>query len=305
MLIGAHVSSGGGLDRAVERGEALGAESIQIFNQSPRMWRPTKYTDENFAAFRERLAPSPVESVYIHAVYLINVASDDAEVCRKSLESLTHALTVGDGIGAGGVIVHPGSGKGQKPAPTFKRAGKAFGEALARTEHTPLLFENTAGAGFTIGRTFDELAKVIEVSGAGERTGVCLDSCHLFASGYEVREANAFKAVIDEFDRIVGIDRLQALHMNDSMTGLGSNRDRHAIISEGELGEDGLRVFLGEPRFAGLPVLLETGPDGAPDKNQVDTAKRLREEAGVKPARAGRTRGSRRGRTPSRRKSAG
>src|SRR2546421_7302204 len=116
MLIGAHVSSAGGLDRAVERGEALGAEAIQIFNQSPRMWRPTKYTEENFAAFRDRFAASPVKSAYIHAVYLINVASDDAEVCRKSLESLAHALTVGDGIGADGVIVHPGSGKGQKPA---------------------------------------------------------------------------------------------------------------------------------------------------------------------------------------------
>src|SRR5688572_20223181 len=157
MLIGAHVSSAGGLDRAVERGEGMGAETIQIFNQSPRAWRPTRYTEADFAAFRERLAVSPVESIYIHAVYLINVASDDAEVCRKSLESLTHALVVGDAIGARGVIVHPGSGKGQKPAPTYKLAGKAFKEVLKRTESCPVLFENTAGAGFTIGRTFEEL----------------------------------------------------------------------------------------------------------------------------------------------------
>ena len=281
MLIGAHVSSGGGLTRAVERGEEMGAESIQIFNQSPRAWRPTNYTEADFAAFRERLAASPVESVYIHAVYLINVASDDAEVCRKSLESLTHALMVGDGIGAGGVVVHPGSGKGQKPAPTYKAAGKAFKEALKRTERVPLLFENTAGAGFTIGRTFEELARVIEVSGGGKRVGVCLDSCHLLASGYEVRDKRAFKSVVDEFDRVVGLDRLQALHMNDSMTAFGSNRDRHANLGEGELGEDGLRVFLGERRFADLPVLLEVpGPDGhGPDKAQVDIAKRLRKEA--------------------------
>jgi deoxyribonuclease-4 len=306
MLIGAHVSSGGGLDRAVERGEALGAEAIQIFNQSPRMWRPTRYTDENFATFRERLAESPVESVYIHAVYLINVASDDAEVRRKSVESLTHALAVGDAIGAGGVIVHPGSGKGQKPAPTFKRAGKAFAETLGRTERTPLLFENTAGAGFTIGRTFDELAKVIEVSGAGERLGVCLDSCHLLASGYEIRSPDALAAVVDEFDRSVGLERLQALHLNDSMAALGSNVDRHANLGEGELGDDGLRVFLGEQRFTGLPVLIEVpGPDGhGPDKVQVDIAKRLRDEA-ARPARAGRRPGSRPGRTPSRRRSAG
>jgi deoxyribonuclease IV len=283
MLIGAHVSSAGGLARAVERGEERGAEAIQIFNQSPRAWRPTKYTDADFAEFRERLAQSTVESVYIHAVYLINVASDDREVCRKSLESLTHALVVGDGIGAGGVIVHPGSGKGQKPGPTFKAAGKAFKEALARTERAPLLFENTAGAGFTIGRTFEELAKVIETSGHGKRVGVCLDSCHLLASGYEVREAKAFKGVVDEFDAVVGLDRLKALHMNDSMTPLGSNRDRHANLGEGELGEAGLRVFLGEKRFKGLPVLLEVpGPDGhGPDKRQVDIAKRLRAEAGA------------------------
>jgi deoxyribonuclease IV len=283
MLIGAHVSSAGGLAHAVERAEERGAQAIQIFNQSPRAWRPTRYTEDDFAAFRARLAESPVESSYIHAVYLINVASDDAEVRRKSLASLTHALTVGDAIGAGGVIVHPGSGKGQKPAPTFKRAGKAFREALARTERCPLLFENTAGAGFTIGRTFDELAKVIEVSGSGERLGVCLDSCHLHASGYEVRERKAFKAVVDDFDRVVGIARLGALHMNDSMTPFGSNRDRHANLGEGELGEDGLRVFLGEKRFREMPVLLEVpGPDGhGPDKRQVDIAKRLREEAGA------------------------
>jgi deoxyribonuclease IV len=305
MLIGAHVSSAGGLDRAVDRAEERGAEAIQIFNQSPRAWRPTKYTDADFSAFRERLAHSPVESIYIHAVYLINVASDDRDVRRKSLESLTHALTVGDAIGAGGVIVHPGSGKGQKPGPTFQKAGKAFKEALKRTESCPLLFENTAGAGFTIGRTFEELAKMIEVSGGGKRIGVCLDSCHLLASGYEVREAKAFKGVVDEFDAVVGLDRLKALHMNDSMTPFGSNRDRHANLGEGELGEDGLRVFLGEKRFAGLPVLLEVpGPDGhGPDKKQVEIAKRLREEA--RPARAGRTRGSRPGRTRSRRKSAG
>src|SRR5215207_8799018 len=134
MLIGAHVSTSGGLVRALERAEEFGAESMQIFNQSPRAWRPTKYTEDDFAAFRERIAKSPVKSVYIHAVYLINVASDDAEVCRKSRTSLTHALTIGDGIGALGVVVHPGSGKGQSPEPTFKKLGKAMKAALAATK---------------------------------------------------------------------------------------------------------------------------------------------------------------------------
>ena len=280
MLIGGHVSTAGGLERAIERAEERGCETMQIFNQSPRMWRPPKYSDADFAAFRERLAASPVKSVYIHAVYLINVASDDAEVCRKSLASLTHALSVGDAIEAGGVIVHPGSGKGQAPGPTFKKLGKAMKAALAATETCPLLFENTAGAGFTIGRTFEELAEVIEVSGGSDRLGVCLDSCHLLASGYEVREAAAFKAVVDEYDRTVGLDRLQALHLNDSKVPLGSNVDRHANLGEGELGEDGIRVFLGERRFKGLPVLIEVpGPDGhGPDSGQIAIAKRLRDD---------------------------
>ena len=280
MLVGAHVSTAGGLVRALDRAEERGAESMQIFNQSPRAWRPTKYSADDFAAFRERFATSSVESVFIHAVYLINVASDDAEVRRKSLASLTHALSVGEGIGAGGVIVHPGSGKGQAPGPTFRKLGKAMKAALAATGSCPLLFENTAGAGFTIGRSFEELARVIEVSGGGPRLGVCLDSCHLFASGYEVREPAAFEAVVDDYDRIVGLDRLRALHLNDSRATFGSNVDRHANLGEGELGEEGIRVFLGEPRFAGLPVLLETGPEGGgPDKRQVDIAKRLRDDA--------------------------
>jgi deoxyribonuclease-4 len=304
MLIGAHVSTAGGLVRAVERAEALGAEAMQIFNQSPRMWRPTRYSEADFAAFRERFATSPVKSVHIHAVYLINLASDDAEVRRKSLASLTHALTVGDAIGAAGVVVHPGSGKGQAPGPTFKKLGKAIKAALAATDSCPLLLENTAGAGFTIGRTFEELARVVDVSGGGARIGVCLDSCHLLASGYEVRDPTSMKAVVDEYDSVVGLDRLRALHLNDSQAALGSNVDRHANLGDGELGEDGIRAFLGERRFRGMPVLIEVpGPDGhGPDKRQVDIAKRLRDAKG---SRAGRTRGSRPARRPPRGRSAG
>jgi deoxyribonuclease IV len=179
------------------------------------------------------------------------------------------------------VIVHPGSGKGQAPAPTLKRVGRAMATALAETDSCRLLFENTAGAGFTIGRTFDELAEVVELSGAGARIGICLDSCHLLASGYEVRDRATLAQVLDEYDRTVGFDRLHGLHLNDSQAPLGSNRDRHANLGEGELGEEGIRVFLAEPRFEELPVLIEVpGPDGhGPDKRQVDIAKRLRDEA--------------------------
>jgi deoxyribonuclease-4 len=281
MLIGGHVSVAGGLERAVERAEAMGCETMQIFNQSPRAWRPTRYAPEEISAFRERFAESAVESVFIHAVYLINVASDDAETRRKSLASLTHALCVGDAIDAGGVIVHPGSAKKGPQDRSMKLIGKAFKKALSDSERCPLLLENTAGAGGTIGRSIDELAWLVELVGGDKRVGVCLDSCHLLASGHEVREPSELSKVVNACKRKLGLRRLRCLHLNDSKTPLASNRDRHANLGEGELGEDGIRVFLGEPRFERLPVLLEVpGPDGkGPDKRQIEIAKRLRAQA--------------------------
>jgi len=282
MLIGAHVSTAGGLVNALERAEAMGAETMQIFHQSPRAWRPTAYTDADFEAFRERFAASKVQSVYIHAVYLINVASDDAVIRRKSLASLTHALEVGDGIGAGGVVVHPGTGKGlRSQSQALNMIARAFSKALTATRDCPLLLENTAGAGWTIGRSFEELGDLLHLID-DPRAGVCLDSCHLFASGYEIRTAAAMSDVIDRCASAMDLSRLQALHLNDSQVGLGSNVDRHADLGVGELGRKGIRSFLGEPRLQGLPVLIETGPDGqGPGKAQVDFAKRLRPKLGA------------------------
>jgi deoxyribonuclease IV len=279
VLIGAHVSTSGGLVRALERAEAMGAETMQIFNQSPRMWRPTAYGEADFEAFRERMAVSPVQSTYIHAVYLINVASDDAGVRRKSLASLTHALKVGDAIGAAGVIVHPGSGKGLRAVSrSLKIIAGAFGKALAATESCPLLLENTAGAGGTIGRSFQELGELVRLMGGDERVGVCLDSCHLFASGYEIRTPAAMRSVTGECAGEMDLERVRALHLNDSRVGLGANSDRHANLGDGELGRKGIKAFLGEPRLQGRPVLIEVpGPDGhGPDKRQLDIAKKLR-----------------------------
>jgi deoxyribonuclease-4 len=281
MLIGGHVSSAGGLVKAIERAEEMGCETLQIFNQSPRAWRPTRYTAEDFLAARAGLDESAVDSIYIHAVYLINCASPDPELRRKSLESLGHALHIGDGIGAGGVVLHPGSSKGAPADEALALIGEALSEALSESESCPILLENTAGSGDTIGRTCDELAAVIERSGGGERLGICLDSCHLLASGHEVRDAEQLAEVVDAYDRALGLDRLRCLHLNDSKTALGSNVDRHANLGEGELGEDGIRTFLAEPRFEGLPVLIEVpGPENkGPDRGQIEIAKRLRAEA--------------------------
>jgi deoxyribonuclease IV len=287
MLIGAHVSTAGGLANAIERGEERGCESIQIFNQSPRMWRPTKYGPGDFTAFKEAMDASSVEAVVIHAVYLINCASKDKELRKKSLASLTHALRIGDGIGAAGVVLHPGAQKGEPLGPSIKRAAKVIAAALKDSESCPLLLEQTAGHKGLLGRDFDQTAELIDLAGGGKRLGLCLDSCHLFVQGYDVTDAEHLSEVVDDADEKVGLDRLRCLHVNDAAAPLGSCRDRHANIGKGEMGKQGLAAFLSEPRFEGLPATLETpGPNKkGPDKKEVQTAKRLR-QAGLKHRKA-------------------
>ena len=255
-------------------------DAIQIFHQSPRMWRPTAYTPDNFAAFREAMEGSAIEAVVIHAVYLINAASKEREIRRKSLASLKQALRVGDGIGASGVVLHAGARKGEPHGPSVKRAGKVIREALDSSERCPLLLENTAGTQGPLGRNFDELAELIDAAGAGKRLGTCLDCCHLFAAGFDIRTADALALVLEEHDAKVGPERLRCVHVNDSKVPFGANRDHHANLGQGELGRKGLRVFLSEPRFEHLPALIETpGADGhGPDRKEVRVAKRLRRE---------------------------
>ena len=286
MLIGAHVSQAGGLVNAVQRGVDRGCRSIQIFNQSPRMWRPTAYSDDDFAAFREEIDASPIGGVLIHAVYLLNCASEDKEIREKSLTSLIQSLRVGSGIGAIGVVLHPGSAKTGDVAKAITRAGAVIKEALSESERCQLHLEDTAGAGGTLGRSFEELAALVDAAGADGRLGLCLDSCHLLASGYDIRTPEGLSETLRECDRIVGLNRLHSLHLNDSMAPLGSNRDRHAILGEGELGEKGCAVFLSEPRFEKLTCVLETGTDGGgPSAEDVAHAFRLRRRGKASRAR--------------------
>jgi deoxyribonuclease-4 len=261
MLIGAHVSPAGGPAKAVERGIERACRSIQFFNQSPRAWRPREYSAEEVADFREAMAASDVDAMLIHAVYLLNCASEDAEIRQKSLDALIVALRAGAALGAHAVVLHPGSAlkAGGDVDAALTRAAEVIGEALAESDECPLHLEDTAGAGGTLGRSFEELARLIEVAGGDERLGVCLDSCHLLASGYDIRTADDLAAVLDEFDRVVGLDRLRSLHCNDSVAPLGANRDRHVNLGDGEIGKRGMAAFLSEPRFEGLPCVLE-GP---------------------------------------------
>jgi deoxyribonuclease IV len=283
VLIGAHVSTGGGLQTAVERGVERECDAIQIFNQSPRRWRPTRYSEDDFAEFREAFGKSRLESVVIHMIYLINPAGEDKEMRRKSLESLKHAMWVGEGIGADGVIVHPGALKGDTRAKAKRRAVSLLKQALADTEQCPLVLENNAGSQALLGLGFEELGDMIEKIGGGKRLGLCIDSCHLHAYGYDVRTSEGVSEMVDELEREVGLKRLRCLHLNDSRDARGSYRDRHENIGRGEIGRKGFEAFLAEPRFQELPALLETpGPDGhGPDRKEVRTAKRLH-TAGIK-----------------------
>jgi deoxyribonuclease-4 len=279
MLIGAHVSPAGGPALAIERGVARGCRAIQIFNQSPRMWRAGAYSDEQVAAFREAMSASTVGAVLIHAVYLLNCASEDADIRLKSLASLINSLRVGRAIGAAGVVLHPGSAKAGATDKAIERAGDAIGEALAESEGCELHLENTAGAGGTLGRSLEELQRLLERAGGGERLGVCLDSCHLLASGYDIRTPAGMDSVVREARRRLGTGRVRSLHLNDSQTPLGSNRDRHANIGTGELGERGAMAFLSAPGLQRLPCILETPGERreGPKREEVELAMRLRE----------------------------
>jgi deoxyribonuclease IV len=278
MLIGAHVSTAGGLAQAHQRGVELGCEAIQVWGQSPRQWHPSRWKDDDIAAFRERMSDGPIKSVVIHSIYLINCASKDPDIRRKSAISLIHALRTGDEIDADGVVLHPGSAKGEPNEEALPRVAELVKHALDESDRCPLLLENTAGAGDTIGRSFEELDRLIKLGGRRKRIRVCLDSCHLFASGFDITTTDKLAEVLDRFGKTVGSGRLTCLHMNDSQTPLGSNRDRHAPPGAGEIGPRGCGAFLSEPRFEKLPVLFEgPGVEGkAPVKADIDRMKELR-----------------------------
>ena len=278
MLVGAHVSSSGGLVAAHERAVERGCESMQVWGQSPRMWKATLPKEADVREFRDLMADGPVEAVVIHAIYLINSASQDAELRRRSLASLTHTLRLGDLIGASGVILHPGSSKGAPVEDALPRVAQILREGLDESNSCPLLLENTAGTGDTLGRSFEELSELVRLCRGRKRLGVCLDSCHMLASGFDIRTADKLAEVIDRCEEVVGAGRVRCLHINDSKAPLGSNRDRHASPGDGELGPRGCAAFITEPRFEGLPGIFE-GPGRAGKgamKEDVDRLKELR-----------------------------
>jgi deoxyribonuclease-4 len=302
VIPGAHVSTAGGIHTAIDRIEAIGGESVQIFTQSPRTWRPTNHDPANFERFKERRAEAGIDGVVCHALYLVNLATPDKEIYEKSVATLENTVDVGCAIEADGVVFHVGSHLGAGFEAGLEHVVPALERALERCSDTTwLLIENSAGAGGTIGRSVDELSILVERLGRHPRLGVCLDSCHLYVSGVDVADRGALDACIDEVEERIGLDRLRALHVNDAAAPLGSNRDRHANLGEGEIGE-GMEVFIGHPKLQGLPTILEVpGPDGhGPDAAEIQKLRDLHER-GLKRAKPARKAAARpRGKTASR-----
>ena len=275
MLLGAHCS--GGIKKALERAHELGADSLQLFVQSPRAWRFPEHDPADLAAFRERRQELGIGSAVVHALYLVNLASPDDDFYEKSVTTMSSTMDAASAIEADGVIFHVGSHLGAGFEAGLERVVPGMRKILDHSSDTTwLLMENSAGAGGTIGRSLEELAVLFDACGRHERLGVCLDSCHLWVSGYDVTDRTALDALLADLDAQIGLERVRALHINDADAPLGSNRDRHANILEGELGKR-LGVFLGHPALQELPAVMEVpGPDGhGVDANEMKKLRKL------------------------------
>jgi deoxyribonuclease-4 len=275
VLLGGHCS--GGIKKSLENAHSFGMDSVQLFAQSPRTWRFPDHDPADLEAFKARREELGIGAVAIHALYLLNLASPKADFYEKSVETLSKTVGAACAIGAEAVVFHVGSHQGAGFDAGLQRVVPALAQALERCSDTTwLCMENTAGTGDTIGRSLEELAALYEALDRHPRLGVCLDSCHLFASGYDVTDPDELDGVVKQLDGLIGLDRLRVLHVNDSKTPLGSNRDRHDNIGDGLMGSK-LAVFLGHPKLQGLPALLEVpGTDGhGPDLEQMTKLRKL------------------------------
>jgi deoxyribonuclease-4 len=274
---GAHMSSSGGIDSAIDRIVAVGGDCVQVFTQSPRMWRPTDHKPEAIQRFREKRSEAGIGGVVCHALYLVNLAAPDEAIYDKSVQAMRATVDAACAIEADAVIFHVGSHLGSGFEAGLERTCAALAQILERCDGgTWLLMENSAGSGATIGRSLEELAVLIDRLDRHPRLGICLDSCHLYASGYDVTDSAAVDALVSELDGGIGLDRLRALHVNDSAVPLGANSDRHANIGEGVMGEN-LGAFLAHPAFQHLSTYLEVPGENktGPNANEIQKLRDL------------------------------
>ncbi len=283
MLIGAHVKTTGGPASALERAVAIGAETAQIFLTPPQQWRSSKIEAVQAEGFQEAHAAVGGLPVFVHGIYLINLATDDEAHLKRSTSSLKSALTSCGQLGIKGVIFHLGSHKGQGLDAVFDQICQACLEVLDATPPEVLLIlENSAGAGDNIGSKFADLGRILRQVDQ-DRVKVCLDTQHSYAAGYDLAGAEGLELAMSEFEQEVGFDQLAAVHANDSKVELGSGRDRHENIGEGHIGIDGFRRIMAHKAFRDVPFLLEVpGPDKkGPDEANINILKQLRSEVGA------------------------
>lgn len=278
--LGAHVSIAGGLHLALERGRALGCGAVQIFLKNQRQWAARPLDPAEVRAFRAARRVAAIRPVFAHASYLINLAAPDPAAWRQAVDAFTDELERAEALGLRCVVIHPGSHLGTGSAAGRARASAAVGEALRRTRgyRVRIALENTAGAGGVLGRTFAELGALLDAAGRPRRLGVCVDTCHLFAAGYDIRTPAGYRAAVDECARVVGLSRVLAFHLNDARAPLGSGLDRHEHIGRGALGLPPFRLLLNDRRFRGVPKVLETPKEPEPiaDLRNLATLRRLR-----------------------------
>ncbi len=278
--LGAHMSIAGGLPRALERGAALGCGAIQVFVKNQRQWAARPLPAEEIAAFRAARRRTRIRHAFAHASYLINLAAPWPAAWKQAVDAFTLELERAEALGLDALVIHPGSHLGAGARAGITRATRALREGLARTRGARVVvaLENTAGAGGTLGRTFEELGALLGGAHDDQRLGVCLDTCHLHAAGYDLRSAAGYAAVVEACAREVGLPRVLAFHLNDAGAPQGSGLDRHEHIGRGGLGLGPFRRLLADPRFARIPKVLETpkDPEPAADRRNLATLRRLR-----------------------------
>ncbi len=278
-LLGAHVSTAGGVAKAFARGHDIGCESLQIFVKSPSQWRAKALDPAEVEAFHAERAAAP-QPVVAHAAYLINLASPKPDVLGASVAALTDELMRCDSLGLDGLVLHPGGHLGGGVDLGIETVARSLDLVLKTVPPgtTKVLLENTAGQGTTLGSTFEELGRIIALTEQRERLGVCVDTCHAFAAGFDLTSEAGYEALLAEIDARVGFERVRCVHVNDSKHPVGSRKDRHENIGEGEIGEDLFARLVNDARFSRLPLILETplGDDDLGHRRDLERLKGLR-----------------------------
>jgi deoxyribonuclease IV len=277
VSLGAHVSTAGGVDKAPGNGRNLGCEAIQVFTRNQLQWRARSLAKEEVASFRQEMDSRRIKVAVAHDSYLINLGSPEAETLRKSLEAFADEMERCELLGIPYLVFHPGSHLGVGEAAGLKRIAESINRVLRHKKGaaTQVLLETTAGQGTSLGYRFEQLAAILDEIEVKDRVGVCVDTCHLYAAGYDFRTRAAYDVTFHQLDQMVGLKKVKAFHLNDSKKGLGSRIDRHENIGKGELGLDAFGFLLNDPRFAGLPMLLETPGGDESYRRDLKTLRRL------------------------------